>query len=963
MMLRANGEILDFNDLIEVEKQIKLFEEIDTTDGDFSYAFDLEKTLHNSQSLGNPFPDNILKPVYQKIPSQLLSENGAEIFNGYIRIEKITTVYQCSFFAGNNNWFGLLSDKLSALDWSQYDIDQSEANIVAAIDNTEGVVFPLVDNGGLVTRGNAQLKVEDFVAGIYTKTVFNKIFSSHGIKIRGELLNDVNFLSSITLSSGKSKDQIDASSTFASSTNGVARPGENIQYPIIFDNDSVYPYLDGSSDNYDATTGIYTFPFKMRVQIEVKLKPDIVDASYNNRIYLLINGVYTFVDIGLPAGGLYNSATAGTEDPFTFSRELVFQAGDQISFNTEWQQSVGSTQNDVISGTLKITPTFIYKAFGKDILPDWTQQEYVSNVIRLFNVLASYNTQNKILTLNLFEKIKDKPQLDLSEYISETEVDYSEFISSYGKKTLLSYKELEEQDFRPTRFAYAKGEIDVNNDFLDDSVDALESDFTNPISYINQAFDMSMERTNLLSYETSTSTGIDTAAVGDGVSDSAGIARFTILDDIFLVDDLVRITESTNPKYNGDWKVSAIGTGYVEFDGLLYDTDALVTLTRLTVSYTESGDVYFLFNVPSYDISKFSGLPVIRLENTDRSLFDIVFFNILNQGRQINKDFINSLSFSGSGPNHYQQTMIEQYFRLFSGVLNDPAKLYCTAHLPLAVYQRIDFLRPIRILTEETQNLYYLNRITGYKESYLPSTLELIKLSSKTVIPLEVIAPEPPVNLTPEYIQNANAFFSGGSTTNLTYTFSSGLSSSADNRVIGIFCCRTKVGNPETFITVNQGTIDSCVLIDSYGTSNLYLFQISGFPGGNTSLVLTWANAFNRPSDVNGSAFEIKHGHLSGTSSIGGSSSNSITQTMPVGLVPDPYSMIFCGAAFNAVPGFTDITTPPGVAQNPVSGNDANQSCFGAVIFPAGVGFPAQPIWDWANSVGSILAMYEVIYI
>ena len=72
--------------------------------------------------------------------------------------------------------------------------------------------------------------------------------------------------------------------------------------------------------------------------------------------------------------------------------------------------------------------------------------------------------------------------------------------------------------------------------------------------------------------------------------------------------------------------------------------------------------------------------------------------------------------------------MIHSYFRLFSQVLNDPVKLIQTAMLPYDVYNRIDFLRPITIKTLESTNMYYLNRVTGYKESYLPCTLELIKL-------------------------------------------------------------------------------------------------------------------------------------------------------------------------------------------------------------------------------------------
>jgi hypothetical protein len=726
MMIKVSNEFLEFDEQIEVEKQIKLFEDISTTDGDFSYSFELAKTLTNTRILQNPQPDNISKLVYQKIPAKLLSDSGAETYDGYIRIERITEVYHCSFFAGNNNWFGMLSGALQELNWSEYDIDQTEINIQSAIFNTSGVVFPVVDNGGLLTRGYQQLKVEDFVAGIYVKDVFNKVFSAHGIKIQGELLNDVNYQTAITIKNGRYQSEIDASSTFAQQSILQARPVELTEYTVLFDNDSVYPYFDGANNPYNPVTGIYTVPYKMRLKIEVELTPDIVDADYNQRIYLYLNGVYTFVDIGLAAGGLYNSATPGDSETFTFVRSIIFNEGDTILFKSQWQQSIGSTQNDVVGGTVKFTPEFIYKAFGAAIVPSWTQQKYVSNIFRLFNVLASYKEANKTLTLNIFEKIKSKPAIDLSEYISETEIDYTEFISAYGKKSLLSFGENEDEELKKRvqkLFSYEKGEIDVDNDFLNDSEDILESDFTFPIGYINSIFDMSIERLNLLSLSTGDSIEATT------VTDSVGQARFAIPDDIFQLSDLVRVEESTNPIYNGDWMVENQAAGYVELKGLPFSTVATAKLTKLVFEYEESDAVFILHHVPLYTVSKFSGKTFFAVENTDISTLAIAFSNLLQTGRQVNIDFIYSLSFSGEGnPLHYQQTLIDQYFRLFGKMLNDPVKLFSVAHIPQYIYDQIDFLSPAKILTEETQNVYYMNKMSGYKSSDRPCVLELIKI-------------------------------------------------------------------------------------------------------------------------------------------------------------------------------------------------------------------------------------------
>jgi hypothetical protein len=712
MMIKVANEFLDFNDLIEVEKQIKLFEEIATTDGDFSYAFELAKTINNTRILQNPLPDNISKPVYQKIPAKLLGDSGAETYDGYLRIERITDVYQCSFFAGNNNWFGLLSGSLQQLDWSQYDLDQTESNIAAAIFNTDGIVFPFIDNGLLNKRAYSLLKVEDFVAGIYVKTVFNKVFSSHGIKIQGEFLNDVNYLSAITLSNNKSEEQILSRSCFVLTTNSP-NPSDDTYHKMQWTDETNDPYFDGGTNNFDLALGRYVADVKMLITAELIITQTIVPVlPFDYAVAFYLNGV-------LHERKLYRSGPVDSQD---LSIKLKLEAGDYIEAYTK-NNALGVFDDPITHATLKITPLYIYKVFGNDILPAWTQQQYVSNVFRMFNVLASYKEATQTLTLNLFQKIKDKTPIDLSENISETEVDYSEFISDYGKSNLLSFKELVDDTIKVNYFKYDQGVVPVDNDFLPDSDDLVDSEFTQPIGYINNVFDSHVERTNIIEVEEEIT--VDITGVSEVVSD----ARFAVSEDEFEISDLIRITDSTNPNYNGDWNVKSVGAGWVELTGVSFDTDARARITKLNFLYSDSDDVFIFHNVPLYTINKFSGLISFTLENTDYETFAYAFFNILNTGRQVNRDFINSMSFSGEdNPLHYQQTLINQYFRLFSQVLNDPVKLISVAHLPYSVYHQIDFLSPIMIRTIESTNMYYLNRISGYKESYLPCSLELIKL-------------------------------------------------------------------------------------------------------------------------------------------------------------------------------------------------------------------------------------------
>jgi hypothetical protein len=270
MMIKVANEFLDFGEDIEVEKQIKLFEDISTTDGDFSYAFDLPRTLTNTRLLQNPFPDNISKPVYQQIPARLLSDSGAELYDGYLRVERVNKVYECSFFSGNNNWFAMITGLMSELELSAYDIDVNEINIIDSWSLTEGLVFPLLDNGGLITRSFPQLKLEDFIGAFYVKTLFNKVFAEAGIKIQGELLEDWRYVNMICASNSKDTDLIDARSSFVEKSTSQVAPFQT-EITITWDNDSTNPYFDGSANNFNLAANKYVADLKMNVDVDVTL--------------------------------------------------------------------------------------------------------------------------------------------------------------------------------------------------------------------------------------------------------------------------------------------------------------------------------------------------------------------------------------------------------------------------------------------------------------------------------------------------------------------------------------------------------------------------------------------------------------------------------------------------------------------------------------------------------------------
>lgn len=718
MMIKVNGEYLDFDDEIEIESQIKLFEEISTANGDFSYTFTLPKTSKNLKALGFPYPDSI-KSIYSNVVCEILDDSGFKTNTGTIQIENITDVINCSFFGGNSDWFSLLSEPMSALPLYKYDVDLTVANIQASWLKNSGIVFPILDAGTLVTRSFSNFKVEDFTSAFYVKTLFKEIFNAQGIKLEGDLIDDSLYNKITVLSNAKSQDDVDKRSSYVNKTS--AQSTITSLTKITFEDETLFPFFDGTANCFSNST--YTPDIKIRVNINLILKLQIINGSGVAVIYLYVNGapVESFVVFG-----------ANSSEQLTETINLNLNANDTLEVYANINTVTGTPHLNVLANTgssIKITPTYLYKVFGKSAVPQWTQGEFVSNVMRIFNVLPSFNADNKTLTLNLFNKLKEKTPVDISDCVTINRIDYSEFISDYAKNNYFLYQEGEDEDLRKYNISnfvgYGTGNLQIQNDFIEASADIVESDFTTPITYLNGVFDVSMERFNFVELDEVEDVEITS------VTDASGTPRFNITnaDDVFVVGDLVRIEDSI-ASYNGERVVSAVTNTYIVLNGLSYDSSSTGTATLLRHQFTTDDNVYLFVNVDNKQNLFFSSNDTMLIENTEFSTASLAYFNLLSNGRQINTKYKQSLSFGAvNNPLSYQMTILQTYWGIFSQVLADPVLLSVDAYFNKQKYTQLkSFLNPVRIKTNETNNLYYLNRISGYKNGSEACEAELIKL-------------------------------------------------------------------------------------------------------------------------------------------------------------------------------------------------------------------------------------------
>ena len=714
MMIKANGEFLDFNDDIEIESQVKLFDDIESMQGDWSYQSEMDATNHNLKVLGLPFPDTI-KTIYRSVPAELIDDSGDKVYTGSIRVENISGgTIKFSFFSGNNDWFGLLSDPISALPLFKYDIDLTENNIIGTWDSTSGLVFPIIDTGTLITRAYRSVIIEDFIASMYVKDLMKDIFNAQGIKLTGDLLNDNLYNSLLVTSNGRSQDEVINRSSYVNKT--TAQNSITSLTKITFQDETTYPFRDGSQGNFAAST--YTADVKMRVKLDFSLHMLLVAGT--SYVYTYKNGVQ------LNRYGINEGIFGGIAD-FSKSVDLVLNAGDYLEIFANVNTAVSVS---VTSGTIKVTPIYIYKAFGKSSVPNWTQLEFVSNVLRPFNVLPYYNSDSKTLTLDLFNKIKEKEPIDISDDIEVTETDYSEFVSSYGRSNIFKYQEGSDEDLREYNISnfisYGSGDLTIDNDFIKQSVDVVESDFTTPITYLNGGFDCSMERINFVELEEVSDHSITS------VVDASGDPQLTIASasTIFAEGDIVRI-ETTVDTYNGDWIVNGVGANFIVLIGnVSFDGNATGTATLMRHRFTTDDNVYLFVNVPFAQCLFFSSNYTFTFDQTPVTFASLAYFNLLSNGREINTKFKQSLSFGTvNNPLSYQQTLLQTYWPIFSAILNDPLMLRISAMFQKSKFILIKtFLRPLRVKTVQTNNLYYLNRTTGYKSGHQKCEGEIIKL-------------------------------------------------------------------------------------------------------------------------------------------------------------------------------------------------------------------------------------------
>lgn len=706
MLLKVNGSYLNFSGEVDIDKQAKLFEELDASTGDVSYDIEVEITNENLSLLGIQSIDTAVKNIYKNVSCIVETSGGIPVYYGSLQITDITDKIECTFYSGNSNWIDLISGSIKDLDFSEYTISYSD--ITTTNSTTEGIIVPFVDRGILVDRIGNVLNIQrgtsieyamDYQPFIYAKTAMKKIFAGAGLKLAGSLLNDYRYNNLIFTSNVQSQQSIIDSRTCyvgKSATQAIT------VYALVTFPKETDPYFDGDNNNYDSVNSIYTSDINVVVYVNVYLEATIV-GSYEWE--LRVNGVAILTQ------GFINIVNYG--DQFELS------SGDTIEV---YARAVVGTLTLTTNTYFRVSPLIFLDVIPQLYVPPQEKIDFVSNIIKMFNVIPTYDYFSKTVYLNKFTDIVKKDAIDISQYLKSIDgVNFTETVENYAQNSLFEYNQidtLEQNTYNQgNTVPYGCGVMQIDNDFIPSQKTVVEIDAAAPFSYLNVKFN-----TELLNLGYVTENELTTVEV-TSVTNSGGLALFNYTGDFngLTGGNAVRVNTTL---YVGNGIVLGTGAGVFSLAGVSYIGNSTGSATKFEYEENTSEDVVFALVAPNTAVTNFSSLSNIA----GLSSVAYAWFDKAKTGRNID-NIIHGLAFDT--PNQsgkYQRTLLQDYYPDVQRIMNNPVKLKCTFYFPLSVFRRLNFEEPVFLSTAKTSGRYLINKFSGYSESYLPCNVELIKL-------------------------------------------------------------------------------------------------------------------------------------------------------------------------------------------------------------------------------------------
>jgi len=501
----------------------------------FGHAYNLQTSVTNNiNNIGVNFNR-------KRKASFILIHDGAVLLSGVTELQTVTLVDGVSHY--NIVLYGELINLISEIgDLELQDLDGSELehtytipNITGSWDGSTPYLYPLIDYGVNNTRQEA-VTITAFRPAVYVKWYWDKIFDEAGFEYESEFINSEFFGNLIIPFNKENLDRVNGLPDVEITNGSLLDTGAWNTYFSVFDEATEDPegYFDGTvyntpeTDTYDIFGGI-----RGSIFLDPQNVPDSSRAGHimtNKQITFTVevrvNGTQadtsTFIipqdtlgRVTVESGGFIPAITSQINIPFQFTR-LELDENDTVDIRFRYEHagtdpirdltanedypleplfglSFNSNQNTstAVIGLETIQGSLLTK---EQIIPtDMKQQEFISGILRLFNLYIEGDKDNqKKLVITQREDYYDTNVIhDWTQKVDTSQEISNEVLKEGLVRTLqLKYKD-DEDDYYLNLYKqkhnreYGERRVDTGYEFNRELKDVLELPFGTsvPIQY------------------------------------------------------------------------------------------------------------------------------------------------------------------------------------------------------------------------------------------------------------------------------------------------------------------------------------------------------------------------------------------------------------------------------------------------------------------------------------------------
>lgn len=491
------------SETISIDLGIYSIDDINTRRGSFSVEFGLPKTTNNQAHLESPdFVNNLSRKPYTKLAARLFVD-GIDVNIRLCTLQMSNDFYRVRLFGENPNFFESAKKvKLENLSMCQYDHFWTIGNVVAALPNTDGYLYPLIDYrqdspDSDINNTDREINVKYMLPAVYKHSVFEAIAREFNITIYNQvetttrypvdmLIEPFNRSRLVRNTLPERYEVIFSQSVDALLTHQApGYPSPILPSPGVFIDFDTVSNNCGAYWNHGNFTEYLRFAEKIRFTVEYDISlTDGPGLPLLGNLYMLTNYTAPYdpaertplnileqpFDI-LP-GGVYTRVTGS----YTFETQPSYLKDNAFFM---WLSGGFAGLTKIKGGSfIKITAVeileqvdVVYEATEtqqnyvtvSSVLPNWNCAQFIKNYCNQFNALPIF--ENNTLKIVPFNKIKENiisvvdwsAKLDLT---TEPEIEFS--LEKLAQINTLAY----EVDETVTKPDGTDGTIEIDNENL-----------------------------------------------------------------------------------------------------------------------------------------------------------------------------------------------------------------------------------------------------------------------------------------------------------------------------------------------------------------------------------------------------------------------------------------------------------------------------------------------------------------